>query len=94
MHYVIRLLAVFAVCFLGIGFHQGWFSLSRSEAEPNSGKMNVNLSVDKVKMKSDLQKAEQRIEKRIEQFENREKTEKDQKAQKAASPENSIGFHR
>lgn len=94
MHYAVRFLAVFVVCFLGIGFHQGWFSLSRSEAEPNSGKMNVNLSVDKVKMKSDLQKAEQRIEKRIEQFENRKKTDKDPKAQQSAVPENSIGFHR
>jgi hypothetical protein len=84
MRYLLRILAVFVVCFVGIGFCLGWFSLSRSQAEPNSDKVNVNLSVDRVKMKTDIKKAEDRVEKRIEQFENRKK------AEKTALPENKM----
>ena len=91
MYYFIRFLAVFVLCFVGIGFHQGWFSLSRSVAEPNTGKVNVNLSVDRVKMKSDLKKAEERVEKRIEQFENRKKSDTNEKA--TTPPTNNLGFH-
>jgi hypothetical protein len=85
----IRFLAISAVCFFAIGLHQGWFSLSRSETEPNSGKMNVNLSVDKVKMKSDLKKAEERVEKRIGQYENKKK---DEKKQQTTAPTRRMDF--
>jgi hypothetical protein len=59
---LLRLLFVVVVCFVVVGFWQGWFTLSRSpDPDTSSHKVNLNVSVDKDKMKADVQRAEEKI---------------------------------
>lgn len=50
---------IFGVLFLllvligGIGFYQGWFSMSSNQSDSESGKVDVNLTVDRDKMDAD-----------------------------------------
>ena len=55
---VVLLLLVVGV--VGLGFYLGWFEVSTSR-DPNTGKTGVELTIDRDKMKSDTQKAEQPI---------------------------------
>jgi hypothetical protein len=65
----IRLLSVIFVLVIGIGFIRGWFSVSKVSPEKGDNKVNVKFSVDREKMKSDIQRAEGRVVQRIEQIE-------------------------
>jgi hypothetical protein len=57
-----KLLSLLIVCFVVIGFWQGWFSVSQTpNTDPDSNKMNLGVSVDKDKMKSDVKRAEERL---------------------------------
>ena len=56
-----KLLGVLLICLAGIGLYRGWFSVSSPKSDPEGDKVNVNLSVDKGKMKSDVRKAEQKV---------------------------------
>lgn len=49
--WVIVLLAVVA----GLGFYRGWFVLSSHSSQPDSPKVDVNLTVDSGKMKTDAE---------------------------------------
>jgi hypothetical protein len=72
MRSLIKLAALFLVLFVGIGFCLGWFSLTRSP-EPGGEKSNVNLSVDKAKMKSDIKKAEGKVGERVKKLKDKAK---------------------
>lgn len=76
MRSLIKLAAVLLVLLVGIGFYLGWFSLTRSNPEPEGEKVNVNLSVDKAKMKSDIKKAEGKVEEKIKRLKDKEEAKK------------------
>ena len=65
MRSLIKPAALFLVCLIGIGFYLGWFSLSNSNPDPESDKVNFNLSVDKEKIKSDIKKMEGKVEGKV-----------------------------
>ncbi len=70
MRSLIKVLAVLLICLVGIGFYRGWFSLTspKPDARGNKGdKVNVNLSVDEGKIKSDVKKAEEKVKEEIEE---------------------------
>ena len=67
---MLRMAFTLLICILIVGFYLGWFSFSRSPADPQSNKVNVNVSVDKNKVGSDLQKFEQNVAKRIQSINN------------------------
>jgi hypothetical protein len=56
------------ICVVVVGYFLGWFSFSRSAPDPQTNKVNINLSVDKNKMGADLQRIEQRVSKGIQDF--------------------------
>ena len=47
-------LLVFIVCVAAVGFYRGWFTLS-SKPEAGSNKVDVNLTMDRDKMKQDAE---------------------------------------
>ena len=47
-------LIVLVLLVVGVGFYRGWFTLS-SPAAPGSDKVNVNLTMDKGKIKEDAE---------------------------------------
>ena len=53
------------ICILAVGFYLGWFTFNQLPPDPKSNKVNINVSVDKNKVRSDLQKAERNLAKRI-----------------------------
>jgi hypothetical protein len=65
MRSLIKLAALVLVLFVGIGFCLGWFSVTRSHPEPEGEEVNINMSVDKAKMKSDIKKAEGKVEEKV-----------------------------
>ena len=73
MRSLIKLLVVLLICLVGIGFYRGWFSLSNSSPDKEGNKANVNMSVDKGKMKSDVRKAEEKVKEGIEKLEGKAK---------------------
>lgn len=76
----IKSLAVLLICLIGVGFCLGWFSLSKpSTPDAEGNKVNVTVSVDKEKIKSDVKKVEQKIEERIEKFEGKDKAKEEAK---------------
>jgi Asp-tRNA(Asn)/Glu-tRNA(Gln) amidotransferase B subunit len=76
MRSLIQLSAMFLICFVGIGFYLGWFSLSRPNPDTDGNRANVNVSVDKAKMKSDIKKAEGKVEEEIKELESRRQAKK------------------
>jgi hypothetical protein len=75
MRSFIKLLIVLLVCLVGIGLYRGWFSFSRSSPGVEGDKINVNVSVDKVKIKSDLAKAEEKVAEEVRELEGKAKAE-------------------
>jgi hypothetical protein len=65
MRWLLKVLVVLVICVAAIGFYRGWFSLSSSRPGPQGEKVNVDVhvSMDKGKMKSDVQKAEGQVKK-------------------------------
>jgi hypothetical protein len=49
------------ICILAIGFYLGWFSFRQSPPDPQSNKVDINVSVDKRKMGTDLQTFEKKV---------------------------------
>jgi len=62
---MLRLAFTLLICLLAIGYYLGWFSFTKAPPDPQSDKVNINVSVDKHKMGSDLQTFEQNMAKRI-----------------------------
>jgi hypothetical protein len=65
MRSLVRLLIVLLLCLIGVGLYRGWFSLSRSIPGADGNKVNVNFSVDKGKMKSDVKQARTKVKEEI-----------------------------
>jgi hypothetical protein len=58
MKSIFKLLVVLVICLVGIGIWRGWFSFSQTnDAEQDK----INVSVDKGKIKEDVQKAKQKV---------------------------------
>ena len=65
MFSLLRAAFTLLACVLVVGYFLGWFSFSRSAPDPQTNKMNINVSVDKSKVGSDLQRLEQKVSKGI-----------------------------
>jgi hypothetical protein len=61
----VKVLVVLLICLVGIGFWRGWFSVSGPRSDAEGDKVNVNMSVDKGKIKSDIKKVERKVEKGV-----------------------------
>jgi hypothetical protein len=57
---VLIILLVVVVAVVGLGFYREWFSFAKT-ADAETGKTGVEFRIDRDKMKSDVQKARQRI---------------------------------
>ncbi len=75
MRSLIKLLVVLLICLIGFGFYRGWFTFSSSkpDARGNKVNVNVNVSVDKGKIKSDVKKAEGQVKEEIKELEGKVK---------------------
>jgi hypothetical protein len=76
---LIRLAVVLLICLIGIGIYRGWFSLSSSTPDPQGNKVNVNVSVDKGKMKADVKKAKEKVKEEIRELEGKVKANEEAK---------------
>jgi hypothetical protein len=66
MRLLIKLVFVGVIGLVGIGLWQGWFSFSRTATPDTEGnKVNVNVSLDKDKMKSDVKKAKEIVKEEV-----------------------------
>jgi len=65
---MLRMALTLLICVLAVGFYLGWFSFSQSTPDPQSNKVNINVSVDKNKVRNDLQRAEQNLSQRIQEI--------------------------
>jgi hypothetical protein len=79
MRSLIRVLVVLLICLIGIGLYRGWFSLLSSNPNPGGDKVNVGVSVDKGKMKSDVKDAEQKVKEEIKEIEGKVKVKEEGK---------------
>ncbi len=79
MRSLITVLVVLSISLVGIGLYRGWFSLSSPKPGTEGDKVNVNLSVDKGKMKSDVREAEQKVKKEIKELEGKVKPKEETK---------------
>ncbi len=52
MNRLLAILFVLVLIIVGVGFYQGWFTLSSREPEQGN-QININLEIDKDKMKED-----------------------------------------
>lgn len=57
---VLSLLFVLLVIVVAIGFYRGWFTLSNSSPNAGSNKVDVNLSVDRDKIREDAETVQQK----------------------------------
>jgi hypothetical protein len=73
MRSLVKWLVVLLVCLSGIGFYLGWFSLSGSGPRTEDDKVNVNVSVDRSKMKSDVKKAREKVKEEVKELEGKVK---------------------
>jgi cell division septal protein FtsQ len=75
MRSLINVLAVLLICLVAVGFYRGWFSLTSSKRDAQGDKVNVNVnvSVDKAKIKSDVKKAEGQVKQEIKELEGKVK---------------------
>jgi plastocyanin domain-containing protein len=69
----LKLVIVLLLCLVGIGFWRGWFSVSSPKSDTEGDKVNVNMSVDKGKIKSDIKKVERKVEKGVSELEGKGK---------------------
>ena len=79
MRSLIKLLVVFLICLVGIGLYRGWFGLSSPSPNTEGNKVNVNVSVDKAKMKSDIRKAEGKVKEEVKELEGKAKAKEEAK---------------
>jgi hypothetical protein len=73
MRSLIKLLVVLVICIIGIGIYRGWFSMSSSSPDTKGDRVNVNLSVDKGKVKADVKKAKEKVKGEIQELEGKTK---------------------
>ena len=73
MRSLIKVLVVLLICLVGLGFYRGWFTLSTRDHDVNDNKVNVNMSVDEGKMKSDVKKAKEKVKEEFRELEGKVK---------------------
>ena len=54
------LLIVLVICGIGLGFYLGWFNISKPNPGAQGDKVNVNVTVDKGKIQSDVKNLEEK----------------------------------
>lgn len=64
MRKLIGTLTILAVIIVGVGFYRGWFGVA---ADDQGGKTNVEISVDKQKIKDDAKAAKEKAKEIVEQ---------------------------
>jgi hypothetical protein len=79
MRLLVKLLGTFLTCLVGVGLCLGWFSLSTPNPEPDGNKVNINVSVDRAKMKSDVKKAKEKVKEEIREIEGKAKAKEEAK---------------
>jgi hypothetical protein len=52
-------LVLVAACVVGLGFYLGWFTMATAADTP--GKSGVNVTIDRDKIKSDAERARQKV---------------------------------
>lgn len=67
MFFLLRWAFVLVLCLGGIGLYRGWFSFNNAGHDPQSDRVNINLSVDENKMQADLKTAEERLAQKVAQ---------------------------
>jgi hypothetical protein len=77
MRSLIKLAFVLLICLAGIGLYRGWFSLSRAGRDAEGHKANIDMSVDKGKIRSDVKKAERAVKDEIRELEGKAKANRD-----------------
>lgn len=55
MKKVLLLLSVVVVLVVGVGFYRGWFALSSQSRDTESNKVDMNLTLDRGKVKDDVE---------------------------------------
>jgi hypothetical protein len=58
---LVTMLFLLLLCLVGIGFYRGWFALSRSGPDTESGKVNISLTVDPDKAKQDAEQVKDKV---------------------------------
>lgn len=61
MFSLIRSLFMLAVCLVGIGIYRGWFTLGNATRDPQTNRVNINVSVDADKVKADAKRVKAKI---------------------------------
>ena len=56
-----KVFVVLLLCFVGVGFYQGWFVLSSNSGNGESNKVEVNLTVDADKAGEDAKAVEAKV---------------------------------
>jgi hypothetical protein len=67
----LRFLVIVAILVVGIGLWRGWFTFSKPQPEAQGGKVDIRVSVDENKLKSDLGKVERKLGQETQQLQNR-----------------------
>ena len=67
---MIRKLILLAICVAAIGIYRGWFTVSSPSPSPTGDRVDFNVSVDARKMDTDTRKAEQKVARKLQEFEN------------------------
>jgi hypothetical protein len=73
MRLLTKFLVVLLICLVGIGIFRGWFSVSSTNPDAAGNKVNVNVSVDKGKIKSDVKKAKEKVKEEVRELEGKGK---------------------
>jgi hypothetical protein len=73
MRSLIKVVVVLLICLVGIGICLGWFSLSSPTPDAEGNKVDVKVSVDKAKIKSDVKKVKEKVKEEIREIEGKPK---------------------
>ena len=75
MRLLVKTLVILVICLAGIGFWQGWFTVTRNTSPDVEGsKVNFNVAVDKAKVKSDVKKAKEIVKEEVRKLEGKDKS--------------------
>jgi hypothetical protein len=71
---LLKLAIVLVIALVVIGVWEQWFTFTRNPSQDgNADKMNVSVSIDKAKVKSDVAKAKEKIKEEIKEIKDRVK---------------------
>ena len=93
MFAMLRLVFTLLICILLVGLVFGWFTFHRLPPDPQSNRVNINVSVDEKKMGSDLHTFEQKVANRIQDINNQPQgnTQSPPSGQRMVAPGLNIG---